>query len=144
MPHRLFYGWVVVAATFTLLFFGFGIAYSFSAFFASLQREFNASRAETALVFSIAGFLYFSLGAVSGPIADRVGPRWVCAFGMGLIGGGLLLAAAAHSLLTVYAGYGVAVGVGIGFAYVPAIGAVQRWFIRRRGFASGQIGRAHV
>jgi hypothetical protein len=22
-------------------------------------------------------------------------------------------------------------------AYVPAIGAVQRWFVRRRGFASG-------
>ncbi|HJW77716.1 MAG TPA: MFS transporter, partial [Beijerinckiaceae bacterium] len=25
----------------------------------------------------------------------------------------------------------------VGFAYVPAIGAVQRWFVRRRGFASG-------
>ncbi len=137
MPRSLFYGWVVVAATFVLLFLGFGIAYSFSAFFDSLQREFQASRAETSLVFSIAGFLYFTLGAVSGSIADRIGPRWVCAFGMGLIGGGLLLAGSTHSLIMVYAGYGAAVGAGIGFAYVPAIGAVQRWFIRRRGFASG-------
>jgi predicted MFS family arabinose efflux permease len=25
----------------------------------------------------------------------------------------------------------------VGFSYVPALGAVQRWFVRRRGFASG-------
>jgi MFS family permease len=29
------------------------------------------------------------------------------------------------------------VGLGVGCAYVPVVGAVQRWFIRRRGFASG-------
>ncbi|MCW9046151.1 MAG: MFS transporter, partial [Alphaproteobacteria bacterium] len=33
--------------------------------------------------------------------------------------------------------YGLSVGLGVGFIYVPAIGAVQRWFIRKRGFASG-------
>ena len=33
--------------------------------------------------------------------------------------------------------YGLGVGLGVGCAYVPAIGAVQRWFVRRRGFASG-------
>jgi len=33
---------------------------------------------------------------------------------------------------------GWGVGLGVGCAYVPAIGAVQRWFVRRRGFASGQ------
>lgn len=28
-------------------------------------------------------------------------------------------------------------GLGVGCSYVPAVGAVQRWFVRRRGFASG-------
>ena len=37
----------------------------------------------------------------------------------------------------VYAAYGLGVGLGVGCAYVPAVGAVQRWFVRRRGFASG-------
>ncbi len=32
---------------------------------------------------------------------------------------------------------GLGVGLGVGCSYVPAVGAVQRWFIRRRGFASG-------
>ncbi len=43
----------------------------------------------------------------------------------------------ARSLPEVYAAYGFGVGLGVGCAYVPAIGAVQRWFVRRRGFASG-------
>ena len=43
----------------------------------------------------------------------------------------------ARSLVEVYAAYGLGVGLGVGCAYVPAIGAVQRWFVRRRGFASG-------
>jgi MFS family permease len=33
--------------------------------------------------------------------------------------------------------YSLGVGLGCGCAYVPVIGAVQRWFVRRRGFASG-------
>src|SRR6185437_6149586 len=41
------------------------------------------------------------------------------------------------SLTEVYAAYGLGVGLGVGCAYVPAIGAVQRWFVRRRVFASG-------
>ncbi|HYM32068.1 MAG TPA: MFS transporter [Candidatus Cybelea sp.] len=137
MASRLFYGWIVVGAAFVLMLLSYGTAYSFAAFFASLQKEFNASRGDISLVFSLSGFLYFSLGAVSGRIADRIGPRIVCIFGMLLIGVGLLLAARAQSLLQVYLSYGAAVGLGIGFAYVPAIGAVQRWFVRRRGFASG-------
>src|SRR5262249_15522723 len=44
---------------------------------------------------------------------------------------------AAHSLAEVYAAYGLGVGLGVGCSYVPAVGAVQRWFRRRRGFASG-------
>jgi MFS family permease len=54
-----------------------------------------------------------------------------------LTGLGLAAASAAENLLQVYLAYGLGVGLGVGCAYVPAIGAVQRWFIRRRGFASG-------
>jgi MFS family permease len=88
-------------------------------------------------VFSLAGFLYFSLGVVSGPLADRWGAQRLAMLGMLLVGAGLALAGVAHSLFAVYAAYGLGVGLGIGCAYVPAIGAVQRWFVRRRGFASG-------
>jgi MFS family permease len=88
-------------------------------------------------VFSLAGFLYFGLGIVSGPLADRLGSRGLAVAGMILTGLGLAAASRARSLAEVYAAYGIGVGLGVGCAYVPAIGAVQRWFVRRRGFASG-------
>ncbi|WP_105132691.1 MFS transporter [Burkholderia sp. BE12] len=134
---RLFYGWYVVAAAFAVTFVGFGSAYTFSAFVESLQRDFAASRGQISLVFSLAGFLYFGFGIVSGPLADRFGSRRLAVAGMLLTGAGLAAAGAAHTLLQVYVAYGLGVGVGVGCAYVPAVGAVQRWFVRRRGFASG-------
>jgi OFA family oxalate/formate antiporter-like MFS transporter len=134
---RIFYGWFVVAAAFAVTFVGFGSAYTFSAFVDSLQRDFGASRGSVSLVFSLAGFLYFGLGVVSGPLADRWGSRRLAVIGMILVGAGLAIAGAARNLTEVYVAYGLGVGLGVGCAYVPAVGAVQRWFARRRGFASG-------
>jgi OFA family oxalate/formate antiporter-like MFS transporter len=134
---RVFYGWVVVAAAFAVTFVGFGSAYTFSAFVGSLQRDFAASRGSVSLVFSLAGFLYFGMGIVSGPLADRWGSRALCLIGMLLIGLGLCAASLARTLGEVYWAYGLGVGLGVGCSYVPALGAVQRWFAKHRGFASG-------
>ncbi len=135
--NRIFYGWVVVAAAFAVMFVGFGAAYSFPAFFEPLRREFEASRATVSLVFSLAAFLYFALGAISGPLADRLGPRPVIGFGLAAVAAGMIAASFADSLLTVLIAYSIGMGVGVGFSYVPAIGTVQHWFIAKRGQASG-------
>ncbi len=135
--ERIYYGWVVVGGAFVVMLVGFGVAYSFGAFFASFQREFAADRASVSLAFSLAAFLYFSLGAISGPLADRIGPRRVALGGVACMVLGLALASQAQTLWQIYLAYGVGVGVGVGFTYVPAIGAVQGWFGRRRGLASG-------
>lgn len=133
----VFHGWLVVAAAFAVTFIGFGSAYSFSAFVESLQKDFSASRASVSLVFSFAGFLYFGFGLVSGPLADHWGARRLVFLGMLLTGLGMAAAGAARSLTEIYLAYGLGVGLGIGCSYVPALGAVQRWFVKRRGFASG-------
>lgn len=134
---RIFHGWWVVAGAFAVTFVGFGSAYTFSAFLESLQRDFSASRGSVSLVFSLAGFLYFGLGVVTGPLADRWGSRRLAVVGMMLTGLGLVLAGMARSLVEVYVAYGLGVGLGVGCSYVPVLGAVQRWFVKRRGFASG-------
>lgn len=134
---KMFFGWYVVGAAFVITFVGFGSAYTFGSFLEPLQKEFGASRGSVSLVFSLAGFLYFALGLVSGPLADRWGARKLAAIGMALVGLGLILAGWAHTLLQVYAAYSLGVGIGVGCAYVPTLGAVQRWFVKRRGLASG-------
>lgn len=133
----VFHGWRVVAGAFAVTFVGFGAAYTFSAFLAPLQAEFGAARGSVSVVFSLAGFLYFALGILSGPLADRWGSRPLAVLGMLITGAGLAAVAFARSLADVYVAYGLGVGLGVGCAYVPALGAVQRWFVRRRGLASG-------
>jgi MFS family permease len=130
-------GWMVVAGAFGVMFATFGVAYSFSVFFTSLQQTFGASRGEISLIFSIAVPLYYLVGAISGPIADRFGSRLTCLFGVAIGGAGLIFAAQADALWQVYLGFGIGMGLGIGFSFVPSLAAVQRWFVRRRGLASG-------
>ena len=79
----------------------------------------------------------FRTWGVTGPLADRWGSRRLAVSGMILTGLGLGAASVARNLTEVYAAYGLGVGLGIGCSYVPAVGAVTRWFVRRRGFASG-------
>jgi MFS family permease len=131
------YGWVVVAAAFTLMFVGFAAAYSFAAFFSAFEAEFGASRGDVALVFSVAAFLWFLLGAPGGMAADRFGPRRVALLGVASLAAALGLAAEARSLAVLYATYSIGIGLGVGLVYVPSIGAVQPWFGANRAFASG-------
>ena len=139
MPSpRIFYGWFVVAAAFAVTFVGFGCAFSFSAHSSSRCSANSAPRAARyRWCFRSRAFSISASGRSADLLADRLGARRLVVAGMVLTGLGLAAAGAARSLAAVYAAYGLGVGVGIGFAYVPAIGVVQRWFVRRRGFASG-------
>ena len=131
------YGWVVVAAAFTLMFVGFAAAYCFAAFFTAFQAEFGASRGDVALVFSVAAFLWFLLGAPGGMAADRFGPRRVAALGVASLAAALWLASRAGSVGALYATYSIGIGLGVGLVYVPSVGAVQPWFAANRALASG-------
>jgi MFS family permease len=123
--------WVVVAAAFAALFTLFGVAFSFGAFFGPISAEFGAGRAAASVVFSLTSLLFFTLGALSGPAADRLGPRPLLLAGGGAFGLGLAATAAADQLWIAYLTY----GVGVGCAYVPIIAAVGGWFGRRRALA---------
>ncbi|HEX7381267.1 MAG TPA: MFS transporter [Nevskiaceae bacterium] len=134
---RLFYGWYVVLAVFAVTLFGFGSAYSVSTFTDALHAEFGASIGFLSTIFSLASFLYMGFGVFSGPLADRFGARRIVTAGMLVIGVGMVVAGVSRDIVGVYLGYGLGVGLGLGLAYVPAVGALQRWFVRRRGVASG-------
>ena len=127
----------MVAAAFTLMFVGFAAAYCFAAFFTAFQDEFGASRGDVALVFSVAAFLWFLLGAPAGMAADRFGPRRVTALGVASLAVALWLASRAGSVAALYATYSIGIGLGVGLVYVPSVGTVQPWFSANRALASG-------
>jgi len=129
--------WPIVAAAFMSMFTVFGVAYSFGAFFDPMAREFGTGRGATSAGFAITAFLYFTLGAVSGVVADRVGPRKVLLFGAAFMGAGLLLTSRAAAIWIGYLTYGVGVGVATACGYVPMVAAVGGWYQRGRALAIG-------
>ncbi len=131
------YAWTVVWASFASVGVIFGVAYSFAAFFRSFGAEFAADRADVSLVFGLSGLIYFLLGAGAGMLADRFGPRIVCAGGMVVIAAGLLASSFAQSMAAIYLAWGAGLGIGIGLVYAPASASVPPWFVRRRAFAAG-------
>ena len=133
----IFRGWIIVAAVHAALFVVFGVAYSFAAFFTSFEREFGAGRGDIGLIFAICGFLYFTIGALTGHWADRFGARVISLAGIAFLAGGLALGSQARTLNELYVTYSLGVGLGVGFVYVPVVGALQPWFVRHRGLASG-------
>lgn len=129
--------WVVVAAAFAGLFTVFGVTFSCGAFFGPISAEFGAGKAAASVVFSLTALLYFTLGAATGPAADRFGPRPLLLLGAVAFGSGLAATAAADRLWIVYLTYGAGVGLGVGCTYVPMVAAVGGWFERRRALAVG-------
>jgi MFS transporter, OFA family, oxalate/formate antiporter len=135
---RLHYGWVIVAAGFTVMLLTYGVQYSFGVFFTALAAEFGWSRAKLGGVFSLYAGTYSFMGLISGRLTDRWGPRRVVAVGGLLLGGGLALAGTVRSLPPLYATYFIA-AFGMSTAYVPTSSTAVRWFTARRGLAVGLV-----
>ncbi|MGE8364667.1 MFS transporter [Cupriavidus sp.] len=135
---NVFPGWYVVGATHVLLALIFGAAYSFGAFFTSIQEEFRVGSSSAASVFSFTALIYYAVGVFSGSVADRISTRRVIALGIVLLALGFAVASiATDSLARFLVAFCTLVGLGVGLVYVPAVTAVQRWFVRHRSKASG-------
>jgi MFS family permease len=129
--------WFVVVAAFSSMFTVFGAVYSFGAFFEPMAREFRTGQGLTSVLFAVTAFSYFSLGAVSGAVTDRVGPRRVVLVGALAMSAGLALTALAPWFWLGCLTYGLGVGLGTACGYVPMVAAVGGWFERRRSLAIG-------
>ena len=134
----LFRGWYIVGAVHVLLALIFGAAYSFGAFFTSIQAHFDAGRFSTASIFSFTALIYYVVGMFSGAWSDRASVRAVTATGIVLLALGFLAGSLLTSSLALFLGaFCLLVGLGVGLVYVPAVSTIQRWFVARRSSASG-------
>lgn len=135
---KLFRGWYIVGAVHVLLALVFGAAYSFGAFFASIQAQFGASSFSTASIFSLTALIYYAVGVFSGAWSDRTSVRTVTSGGIVLLALGFAASSLLSSSLVLFLGaFCTLVGLGVGLVYVPAVSTIQRWFVLRRSSASG-------
>ena len=114
-----------------------GTYYAWSVFVPPLEKEFGWTRSQTSWVPTIDMVMLASTFLLAGFIQNRVGPRAIAAFGGAMFSAGLFLASFTTSLTTLYLTWGVMVGVGLGFGYLPPISVGSKWFPHQRGLVNG-------
>jgi MFS family permease len=132
-----FYGYVIVAACFSIQAIGIGTYISYGVFFNSLIAEFGWSRAAIAGASSMAFLFMGLLGIVVGRLNDRIGPRKLMTVTGFFFGLGFLLMSRLGAVWQIYLFYGVVVGIGLSSIDVIPMSTTARWFVRKRGIMTG-------
>lgn len=136
---HIYYGWWIVLAAFSNLFFVVGILfYGFPVFYPYFVESLGFTRAQVTQGFLL-GFLLAGLpfGILAGTFIDRVGARVVILAGVGLVGLSLLLMGRMSHFWQFELLCVVEV---IGYVLAGPIAnqvLISRWFGRRRGRAMG-------
>lgn len=137
---RLYYGWIVVAACFSIGIISYGIHFSYGVFFKSLEQHFIWSRTLTSGIFSVYVLFGCMFAILGGWALDRYGPRIVIII-MGFFAGlSLLLTSYANSLGHLFISYSLLLAIGIGPTYTVTMATASRWFAKRRGLALAIVG----
>ena len=133
----VFYGWVIVAAGFTILVLEYGCQYSYGIFFTELCSDLGWTGTMVSGAYSLFmvthGVTYFLAGSFN----DRHGPRMTLMISIIAMGGGYALMSTIGAPWQLYAFYGVMVATGLSFGYMPVASSVPRWFVKSRGTALG-------
>jgi MFS family permease len=136
MRLKIFYGWWIVLACFSIGFLVSGfVFYGFTAFFEPLVREFGWSHTQVSFASSLRGLEMGILAPLIGFLADRWGSRRIMFSGMIVLGAGLILLSYTQSLFMFYgAMILIAFGAG-GCTSVVTMTAVSQWFRKNIGKA---------
>ncbi|MBE9513859.1 MAG: MFS transporter [Chloroflexi bacterium] len=133
----VFYGWIIVAAGCAILLVVWGFQYSYGVFFTELCDDLNWKRTTVSGAYSLFMVWHSVNYFFSGWLNDRYGPRLILAICIITLTGGYALMSAVTAPWQLYGVYGIVIGTGCGFAFLPVTSTVSRWFVKRRGMALG-------
>ena len=133
------YEWVVVAILFIFGMVAFGLRFSFSVFFKSLQAEFGLSRTGISTVFSMYMLSSALLVIVGGWALDRYGERKVFLIAGFFVSLSLMLTSRITASWQLFVTYSFLFAVGSSSVYVNSMSTVSRWFPKGKGFALGIV-----
>ncbi len=136
---KVFYGYVVAAASFGIEMISWGVFITFGIFFTPLLTEFGWSRATISGANSVSMLLSGVLSIIVGGLNDRFGPRVVMTICGFLFGLGIILMSQVNTTWQLYLFWGVIVGIGISAMDVVPLSTTARWFVKKRGMMSGIV-----
>lgn len=116
-----------------------GILYLWSIFRAPVVEFFKWNDSSANFVSSIMIFGFVAGNLFGGIVRDKIGSRITALIGAVLFALGIFLTSflTPSSVWVIYITYSAISGLGCGFAYAAVLVCLQKWFPKRRGFASG-------
>jgi len=134
--HR---GWVVTFAGMGIN-LALGVLYTWSMFKAAIGKEFGWKDAQLNDPYALCCLVFAFSMILAGRCQDKAGPRWSASLGGFLVGAGLVLVSTSQSYMAWLIGFGILVGVGLGFGYSSATPAALKWFPRAKtGLIAGLV-----
>jgi MFS family permease len=147
ISKRIYYGWLIVAASGGMEFANAASAIGILTIFVNpFTEEFGWSRTEISAVTSLGAILGASMAPFSGRLVDRIGSRWVLTLGGALVVLACVYLSSIHTLLGFYVGFTIVRISDQGLIKIGAAPTVGKWFHRYRGraialvFFSGSAG----
>jgi len=138
MKQRIFYGWWVIGALVLALTISAGTGfYCFGIFMEPVREDFGWTKAQVTWIITIYWIVSGFSATVIGRFIDLYGARKVMLFSAILNGACLVVLSMVNSLWQFYIAYGVKAiaHAGIGLVAIGAI--VSKWFMKKRGRATG-------
>ncbi|KAE8450852.1 hypothetical protein EG329_005765 [Mollisiaceae sp. DMI_Dod_QoI] len=137
-----FQKWRVIASASAFLFVGIGYSNTFGVFQEYYQTVLfpNESPMKLLAIGSVASSLYLILGAFTGRFADLVGYRISVTLGAALMIGSMFVASVSKEYWQFFLSQGLMFGLGVAFAYLPAVTISRQYFgSRKHGLANGIV-----
>ena len=129
------YGWVIVAAGALITCMAMGAIFALPVYLQPIAEETEWSRGGISGAMTLA-FIVMGVGGFGwGVLSDRIGARPVVLIAGVLLGGGLILASFATSLLMFQLAYGGIAGASVGAFFAPLIATTVGWFDKHRSLA---------
>lgn len=124
LPNR---GWTVTSAGLGIN-LALGVLYTWSLFKGAIEKEFGWNGSQLNDPYALCCLVFAFAMILAGRCQDKFGPRLTASIGGLLVGLGMVLISTTTSYAVWLLGFGVLVGLGIGFGYSSATPPALKWF----------------
>jgi len=104
-----------------------------------MTEDLNWGRGALSVGYSMMIIVAGPFGLIAGRLSDKYGPRPLVTIGGLLTGVGFLLTSLVSSLWHLYLIWGIFIGIGSVLCLLPIMAIVPKWFIKKRGIATGLV-----
>ncbi len=121
------HGWLVAFAGLGIN-LALGILYTWSMFKDAIGKDFGWQGSQLNDPYALCCLVFAFTMIFAGRCQDKIGPRVTASIGGLLVGAGMVLISTTNSYSTWLLGFGVLVGIGIGFGYSSTTPPALKWF----------------